>query len=233
MQEPKSEHSQFSATLRAVDACIERFPDGCTDKADQYKPLLQAIEGLEYEGSILGKANSYQVNLHLDGKLHEQLCSSGLKCSSTPGLDIPREVARAVGQKADLLVQIPVTGNRIVVEIEKANREKILRDVVKMLLFFDADQADLAALVCPRNYVHNGGVWNLFETAHQVLRAFIRVTGLPESKANRVALIGFTQQIFLEGKWTAWNESTRTQFQERARKHFESTTKPSVTTAVD
>jgi hypothetical protein len=75
----------------------------------------------------------------------------------------------------------------IVVEIEKANEEKVLRDVVKMLLFLDAGQAELAALICPRNYVHSGGAWRVFDTARQVLRAFIHVTHLPESQAKRLA----------------------------------------------
>jgi len=50
-----------------------------------------------------------------------------------------------------------------------------------MLLFFDVGQADFAALVCPRNYVHTlhtDGPWKLFDTANQVLRAFARVTEL-------------------------------------------------------
>jgi hypothetical protein len=33
-----------------------------------------------------------------------------------------------------MLFRVPSTGNVVVVEIEKANREKILRDIVKMLV---------------------------------------------------------------------------------------------------
>jgi len=178
------------------------------------------IGDLRYEGYIKGKENSYQVNLNFDDKLHERASSGGHNCTNRPVLRAPREVARAVGLRADMLLRVPSTGSVVVVEIEKANREKVLRDIVKMLLFFEASQADLAALICPRNYVHSSGVWNVFDTAHQVLRAFVRVTQLPEFKARCLSLIGFTQEVFLEGKWIAWDETSRKEFQAQARKHF-------------
>ena len=57
-----------------------------------------------------------------------------------------------------MLLHIPEPATRIVVEAEKSNKEKILRDIVKMLLFLDSAQADVAALICPTNYVHRTGV---------------------------------------------------------------------------
>jgi len=92
-----------------------------------------------------------------------------------------------------------------------------------MLLFVEAGQADLAALVCPRNYAHADEVWKVFDTARQAVRAFIRVTQLPDSKVKRLALIGYTQEVFLQGKWTTWDEMSRGVFQAGARKHLENT----------
>jgi hypothetical protein len=220
MEEPRWGNERLSADFRSTDVCIERFPEGCNAGEGAYQDLVNLVGDLRYEGYIEGKENSYQVNLNFDDKLHERACSGGHECTSGPVLSAPREVARAVGLKADILFRVP-SGTIVVVEIEKANREKILRDIVKMLLFFEANQADLAALVCPRNYVHSGGVWKVFDTAHQVLRAFVRVTQLPESKANRLALIGFTQEVFLGGKWAVWDEAARQELQAHARKHFE------------
>lgn len=221
MEEPRWRNARLWADFRSVDVCIDRFPEGCNGGAGAYEDLVKLVGDLRYEGYIEGKKNSYQVTLNFDDRLHERACSGGHECTSEPVLNAPREVARAVGLKADILLRTPSTGDIVVVEIEKANREKILRDIVKMLLFLEASQADLAALVCPRNYVHSGGVWRVFDTAHQVLRAFIRITQLPESKAKRLALIGFTQEVFLGGKWTAWDEAARGQLQAYARKHFE------------
>jgi hypothetical protein len=97
-----------------------------------------------------------------------------------------------------------------------------------MLLFFNSGQAALAALICPRNYPHKHGVWQVFDTALQVLRTFIHVTQLPASTTRRFAVIGFTQQIFLNGAWMHWDRDTRSDFQERARKYFESGLQPGV-----
>jgi hypothetical protein len=220
VEEPRWANARFCADFRATDVCIERFPEGC-DSGAAYEDLVKLVEDLRYEGYIEGKENSYQVNLTFDARLHERACSGGHRCVSGPVLSAPREVARAVGLRADMLLQVPGTDSVIVVEIEKANREKILRDIVKMLLFFEAKQADLAALICPRIYVHGGGAWKLFDTARQVLRAFVRVTQLPEDKAKRLALIGFTQEAFLGGRWMAWDETSREEIQMRARKHFQ------------
>lgn len=221
MEEPRWNNARLWADFRSTDVCIERFPEGCDGGEGAYEDLVKLVGDLRYEGYIQGKENSYQVNLSFGDKLHERACLGGHECTGGPILSAPREVARAVGLKADMLLGVPRTGNVVVVEIEKAKREKILRDIVKMLLFFEASQADLAALVCPRNYVHSGGVWKVFDTARQVLRAFVRVTQLPESKAKRLALIGFTQEVFLGGKWTAWDEAARKELQALARKHFE------------
>lgn len=221
MREPRWENGWFWADFRCVDVCVERFPEGCGGGVPPYQEIVRLVQDLQYEGYIKSKENSYQVNLNFDDKLHARVCSGGIECISGPVLHAANEVARAVGLNADLLLRVPSNGSAVVVEIEKANREKILRDIVKMLLFFEAGQADLAVLVCPRNYVHTGGVWNLFDTAQQVLRAFVRVTELPPSKSERFALIGFTQEIFVDGRWTVWDKGRRSWFQAQAREHFE------------
>ncbi len=221
MQEPRWENARLVAHFRATDVCIERFPEDCTDGQEAYGHLLKLVADLRYQGYIRSKKNSYQVNFNFDDKLHERACAEGQGCENGPELIAPHEVAGAVGRNADTLLRVPGAGKGLVVEVEKANREKILRDIVKMLLFFEARQADLAALVCPRNYVHRRGVWRVFDTARQVIRAFVRVTELPEAKVKRLALIGFTKEVFLDGKWTIWSKATREKFQACARKHFE------------
>jgi len=199
MQDPKWENSQFVASFRSIDASVERFPADCDENSEAFDDLARAVDRLDYEGYIVSPSDSYQVNLSFDQRIVERLCLTERKCISEPVLNAPRQVARAVGQKADLLIGSPGTGGMIVVEVEKANKEKILRDMVKILLFIDAGQADLGVLICPRNYAHAKGIWRVFDTASQVLRSFVHVTQLPDTKARRLALIGFTQEIFLEG----------------------------------
>lgn len=143
MEEPRSDNARIWANFRSTDVCIERFPEGCAGGEGAYEHLVKLVGDLRYEGYIDGKENSYQVNLNFDDKLHERACSGGHECASGPVLSAQREVARAVGLKADMLLRVPSTGNVVVVEIEKANREKILRYIIKMLLFFELRRAKL------------------------------------------------------------------------------------------
>lgn len=66
--------------------------------------------------------------------------------------------------KYDFSLQIH---NKIVVfEIEKANKEKILYDFLKLHVDL-SNNADLVVLLVPKNWAHNSGSCNLFELAVQ------------------------------------------------------------------
>jgi hypothetical protein len=83
-------------------------------------------------------------------------------------------------------------GRSVAVEIEKSNREKILRDILKCHMYLHYG-ADLALLVLPRNYPHTSGVWNLFDEGVERFNdcQTYRV-GTPES-LGRIAILGFEQ----------------------------------------
>src|SRR5207247_397142 len=116
----------------------ERFTAGATDNKKEFDRLAGTVDTLEYQGYITSSNNNYQVNLTLDDCIAEQICLAQCECISDPTLKASPELAQAVGRNADLLVRVPLSDSRIIVEIEKANKEKIPRDIIKMLLFFDA-----------------------------------------------------------------------------------------------
>lgn len=223
MREPLWKNSRFVADFRAVDVVVERFPLGCDEHKELFDCVRLALLDLTYTGYIESPKNGYQVNLTLDQELVARLCECEFKCEAEPRIATDQEIAQAVGRNADILIQRSDSEVKIIVEVEKANREKILRDIVKMLLFLENGQAELAALICPRNYAHGTGVWPVFRTAQQVLRAFLRVTELPERKQRQIALIGCTQEIFLQGQWREWNEISRAQLQTSASPYFSTT----------
>jgi hypothetical protein len=220
VEEPHLNNSQFIGRFRSVGACVERFPQDSTEDAQAFADVAAVVDGLRYDGFISSPKNGYQINLTFDHCLIAQLRANSRECISEPVLSAPREVAHAVGRNADAFLRL-AHGPMMVIEIEKANEEKILRDIVKMLLFLEAGQAELAALICPRNYVHKGGVWKVFETARQVLRSFVHVTELPTSKARQIALIGCTQEVFMGGGWRVWDKNARSEFLKLARPYFE------------
>jgi hypothetical protein len=221
MLEPRWESPRFTASFRSVQSLVERFPSGCAENTQPFDALAGMLEGLQYDGYIQSSRNSYQVNLTLDQCLLAKMRLADVECDDGPELLETSEITKAVGRFADLLLRVPQSPFKVVVEIEKANEEKVLRDIVKMLLFLEMGQADLAVMICPRNYAHAGGVWKVFDTAHQVLQSFVRVTRMPESQTRRLALIGCTQELFLNGDWVRWDRQTRSELQNRAKPYFE------------
>lgn len=86
-----------------------------------------------------------------------------------------------------------VFGGRVVaVEIEKANREKILRDILKCHMYLHSG-ADFAIVVLPKNYPHTHGVWDLFEFGVQRFNECKTYGFGTADKFGRILLLGFEQ----------------------------------------
>ena len=84
------------------------------------------------------------------------------------------------------------SGRSVAVEIEKANREKILRDILKCHMYLHAG-ADFAIVGLPKNYSHSNGVWNLFEFGVQRFNE-CRAYGFGTTdKLGRILLLGYEQ----------------------------------------
>lgn len=220
MTEPCESQGAFAAHFRSTQPQVIRF--GASEAlGDTFKAIADQVEGLEYDGYIEGASNNYQINFSFDHALQEHLTSSGLPCSSAK-LSMPDEIISLVGRDADFKVECGPNRERVVVEIEKAQKEKILRDFVKLLLFLDEGSADCGLLICPRNYAHGtgGGLWRVFDTARQVTQALVRAAEIPSRKADRIALIGYTQEIFINGHWRLWSKDCRSDFQGLAKLFF-------------
>ena len=77
-------------------------------------------------------------------------------------------------------------------EIEKTNREKILRDILKCHMYLQAG-ADFAVVGLPKNYPHSRGLWNLYEFGVQRFSECRTYGfGTPDN-LNRILLLGFEQ----------------------------------------
>jgi hypothetical protein len=84
-------------------------------------------------------------------------------------------------------------GRAVAVEIEKANREKILRDFLKCHIYLHAG-AHFAVVALPRNYAHKHSVWNLFEFGVERYNE-CRTYGFGTAdKLERILLLGFNQR---------------------------------------
>lgn len=128
--------------------------------------------------------NQGQMASDFDPVLERALQAGGATAFKLPlPLGVPQELDFA----------FTFSGRTVAVEIEKANREKILRDILKCHIYLHA-AADFAVVVLPRNYAHKLGVWNLFEFGverYNECRTY--GFGTPD-KLDRILLLGFDQR---------------------------------------
>ena len=84
-------------------------------------------------------------------------------------------------------------GRTVAVEIEKTNREKILRDILKCHIYMHAG-VDFALVGLPKNYPHTNGVWNLFDFGVQRLSECKTFGFGTSDKLSRILLLGVDSQ---------------------------------------
>ena len=106
-------------------ACnFEFFPPG--SKINEFlRPLLDACVEIRFPYSI-GERNSNQFTLDFDSKLKANILASG---SQLTQLTLPKAIQK------ELDFSFTFRGKVVVVEVEKANREKIPYDFLKFHMY--------------------------------------------------------------------------------------------------
>ncbi len=138
--------------IRLVAKNFECFPID-NHANDRLSPIIEKISKIEHHVSI-GDKNSNSFTSDFDSRLQKKLTELGGEI-----IDIP--IVDDLEKKYDFALDI--NNDRVVVEIEKTNREKILYDLLKCHIYLKSG-ASLVMLFLPKNYAHSKGIWNLFET---------------------------------------------------------------------
>jgi len=146
-------------------------------------PLLDGCVEIRFPYSI-GKRNSNQFTFDFDSQLQANLLASG-------GQLIQLALPKTIRKKCDF--SFSFGGKVVVVEVEKANREKILYDLLKFHMYL-RHEADFGLLFLPKNYPHSNGEWKLFDwgkTRYQQSRDF----GFGSSDIlDRILIVGYEQR---------------------------------------
>ena len=151
-------------------------------------PLLIQLGEVRFPYAI-GERNSNQFTFNLDPYLKARLLARG---AVETELVFPEEVKK----EEDFVFSF--VGKKIVVEVEKSDRGKILYDFLKFHIYFGSD-ADFAILFLPVNWAHSGGVTDLFAEGRKHYQHCLKFGfGTPES-LGRILLVGY-QQFTVEGK---------------------------------
>jgi len=191
-------------TVRAQDFKVHALDSGTES------PLARTLADLRpfvYQYIINAPSvNSGQMQSDFDDRLEEMILSQG---AESVLFQCPPEIP----QKLDFAFCFQ--GDVVAVEVEKSNREKILRDILKAHMYLDCG-AHYALIVLPRNYPHAHGVWNLFDFGVRRYDECARHGFGTADKLGRILLLGFTQVDPITGRPldTVWREQMRAAKQE-------------------
>jgi hypothetical protein len=154
------------------------------EAAQSLSPLLNGLGRIDFAFTVAdASVNQGQTACDFDCALERALLARG---ATTFTLPLPRSVPQELDFAFSFL------GRTVAVEIEKANREKILRDILKCHIYLHAG-ADFAVVALPRNYPHKHGVWNLFEFGVERYNE-CRTYGFGTAETlGKIALLGFDQ----------------------------------------
>lgn len=204
-------------TFAAYADGFELYPaTGAASKS--LAPLIGKLGKVAFNLNVKSAANQGQLESDFDEKLENHFLGAG--CSTAPSGFVSG--IRKLGIRQQLDFAFSWEGKTVAVEVEKANREKILRDVLKCHQYFAAG-ADLTVIVLPRNYAHSKGEWDLFDFGKKRLAECIKFSfGQPEL-LGRIALVGFTQHCASRGPFT---RVVREAMRQESKEYFRTNPKP-------
>ena len=129
---------------------FEAFP-ATSSVFDTLRPLIERCDEARFSGRIDEKNNN-QIALKFDDRLRDAFCAHDV---TEMELSLPQGVAKEYDFAFDF------AGHCVTIEEEKANREKILCDILKCCMYLRGD-ADFGLLGLPKNYPHRHGEWDQF-----------------------------------------------------------------------
>lgn len=145
---------------------------------------LRKLEGLEYRFRCRGPRNGYQLDSTFDIAAKAQLLGSGCQqISFVPNCHV----------SIDFDFVLDIHGDKIVFEIEKANKEKLLYDFLKMHVYLHHSEISAAVLIVPLNWAHSSGVQDLFSFARERFDLCKTYGMIDPQKAQRMLIVGAPQ----------------------------------------
>lgn len=145
-------------------------------------PLIDSLDELCFPVTV-GQRNSNQFHYGFDSQLEAGLLARG---AMPARLKLPRTIK----QKYDFAFSCD--GKQVVVEVEKANWEKILRDLLKFHIYFQHG-ADFALLFLPKNYPHSHGEPDNFEAGRKLYTQCLASGFGQAATFDRILLVGYEQ----------------------------------------
>lgn len=195
-------HPRFSFSATFVESYPNHVPS-------QLLNALMRVFPIPYEMVNDSPRNSFQLNSTFDVELARKLVSNGF---DKVAFDSPRGFEAKY--KPDHAFKVPEVGT-VVVEVEKADHQKLLYDLLKAHVYLSAG-ADFVVLLVPTTRGRNVKVNNVFRIGRSRLIDCERVGMISEQAYPRIVLVGFEQKYNGEG----FNDVHRQQIQDSCRKYW-------------
>lgn len=150
---------------------------------------------------IIKQTNSKQLDSDIDLAIEKKL---SIRSQILPDEE---KVIKANGEKIGELDIVIKTTNDITyfIEIEKSNKKTLWFDYVKLLTVIKGSPNSFGIIICPKNYAHSVGVWNLYKEAVTYKAHLVRLFG--PVAMERIFIVGYTQYAHLRGKWKPFTTS--------------------------
>ncbi len=172
---------------------------------EHLSPLLGGLKRIDFALRVDDPSvNQGQMASDFDEQLEKTLLARGAKPFS---LRLPAEIP----QKFDFAFTFGA--RRVAVEIEKTDREKIMRDILKCHMYLHSG-ADFAVVGLPKNYPHSHGVWNLFDFGMERFDECRTYGFRTADKLDRILLLGYEQ--FAAATDKPLNKATRQEMRSEA-----------------
>lgn len=173
-------------------------------EADESNALTSFITDdlldLKFEVKVK-KTNSNQLDSNIDSVIEKKL--------SIHSVILPREnrFIKTGGERiGELDIAIKANnGFTYFIEIEKSNKKTLWFDYVKLLTSIKSNPKSYGIIICPKNYAHKVGVWDLYKEAVTYKAHLARV--FDSSALERIFIIGYVQYAYLDGDWQPFTRS--------------------------
>jgi hypothetical protein len=155
------------------------------------------------------KSNSGQVTLQaFDEKLEERLNALGCAILPHPVITLQKRMT------PDITLYRDFDGRsvKMSVEIEKANWEKILRDLLKLHAYLHTG-IDLGIIIIPEFHAHNHGKANQLKWARNMIESSLEVGMWNPSFSRKIMLVSF--KMYCAETDQEYSKLVRTRFQDQ------------------
>lgn len=167
----------------------------------EFAKISRIFEDMEFSISVK-KTNGKQLDSNIDEKIIENLAKFFQVSYEKDDL-----LVEADGEKVGELdiVFHDADGTPYFMEVEKSNKKTLWFDYIKILTKLAEHPNGKGIIMCPTNYAHKVGVWNLYKEAVLYKNHLKRVFG--SVALNRVTVIGYTQFAYINGKWKEYDSN--------------------------